>query len=1142
MAHLSNMTEGTFRLHIIEPFSGWISKKRRLVRLKSSAVSTAKLHSNIADTRNEFEILISSDEDCVDFISGEARSKRDARYFNGMQGTQYERHCHAVESFKSEDGRLRITSCSTLAALEQDISSKSFEATKEIIGRCTSTLSVLYCRLLLMYLMESAQSAPLSTVRLILSSVALQYPDAGYQPAAHLVVEWLHSVIYQRGISSDPGRARLARMEDLSIHLPSFEDKMLSLFTKILTIPLQEHSDLDLGSFREKFHHELIMQLARQIRLASASQYSEHVWTDDPERLVVLERDTASRPSIRFAEWISTLLLASDVSNAVNLLKIWRAASRNSNISLGQVAFRKMTSILLYISEGEGAKDHKLLTLCLGIIPDEALKTESRKRLWMEMEDYPLYSRYLQAMLELLSVTRHMQMKLGNEDDCTPDQCPASSTDKLSRCVISFDERKSGIKLMASEEVRGSWSVEFWLLRRVSSMSDSSYSAPAAVSGHADCLPRLSPLEEEEEYISDKDDDSEQSASFEEGKRLQEKRSTPFETSEVSGPYNDDKIFDIDKGPYFRPEYLLSSSSGGILMQKGGRILNPQDDPDQLSDPVLDAALCMGIGPKSAEKVLNYVVPLEEWTHICITYSHKTNVVSLIANGQLQDTLVLRMALPFSAIGDIDKMNSWCGLLAGFRVWGYCRSAGEIYRDRMRDAIDCKGLLWNLGCSEGSGSCLNDRNGGGCFGRMDSCSWEVNFQAPIIASRSEFPSFVLGDLEEGEGIYGEPLGDLDSITELTGMLSREAFTNSSGAFDSPHDEVIMLCFQQNGRTTDILGYIEWCGREHSRSLISGSVDAEGVVTFSTTPEKTAIVGPPESMAWLVDLTFRGSMVDGKLEGVVDIIGLVPTLPLLPPGGCRILKQYLCHHLRSASTEDGSGNITVDYVANDEARHCHTATVALHTYRNFDTSKLCFHQNSGSFWIDWRINSLGCKNSISLGISMHDLCICNSELGITNISYNSKGQIAVCGEYTNVEAYAPGDEISLEINTDRGYIVFYRNNIFIYNCTSINLTPLALSGYRPFVSLSSEGDSVTLLQRKEGRICLKYPTADAFFRKEFRGRVENGSISGRGCLKFIDRVGYWLGEWVNGQQEGPQLWIDVNESNEEIVLEVYNSVS
>ena len=102
------------------------------------------------------------------------------------------------------------------------------------------------------------------------------------------------------------------------------------------------------------------------------------------------------------------------------------------------------------------------------------------------------------------------------------------------------------------------------------------------------------------------------------------------------------------------PSFLLSSSHGYVKLLSGGRLfeLSEKQDPQKHSDPVSEKALCMSVGQHgSYEKLFDYSVPEDQWTHIALSSKASTSVLSLFANGALVDTLSMRFNLPLTVLG-----------------------------------------------------------------------------------------------------------------------------------------------------------------------------------------------------------------------------------------------------------------------------------------------------------------------------------------------------------------------------------------------------------------------------------------------------------------------------------------------------------
>jgi hypothetical protein len=109
------------------------------------------------------------------------------------------------------------------------------------------------------------------------------------------------------------------------------------------------------------------------------------------------------------------------------------------------------------------------------MLPIERLHMMGSKRLWYEMEDDPLYSRFIQSMIHLLSEIKVVETEkadltrqIGGTSPCTGASESTTTGLHLSepnniRSVLRFDSSRSHVQLSPQKDLSGPWTVEFWL-------------------------------------------------------------------------------------------------------------------------------------------------------------------------------------------------------------------------------------------------------------------------------------------------------------------------------------------------------------------------------------------------------------------------------------------------------------------------------------------------------------------------------------------------------------------------------------------------------------------------------------------------------------------------------------------------------
>jgi hypothetical protein len=243
--------------------------------------------------------------------------------------------------------------------------------------------------------------------------------------------------------------------------------------------------------------------------------------------------------NVHHASWISGILLNSlslgydsgtmvNVSapttkafTSVSMFLLWSYALRSSSMSFKHLAFNTLAemlsmikqSILNLVDNGDECNKSSLLEVLqdyITLLPVERLKAMAAKRIWHEMEDFPSFSRYIQALVHLLSevnnaaslleMAKKMEIEaalavkvlnvenkvesqersgdltLQQEDplNITPSSVQPQEIEEEKealRSVINFDNNHSHIQLSPQKDIQGSWTVEFWLRREEPSAS-----------------------------------------------------------------------------------------------------------------------------------------------------------------------------------------------------------------------------------------------------------------------------------------------------------------------------------------------------------------------------------------------------------------------------------------------------------------------------------------------------------------------------------------------------------------------------------------------------------------------------------------------------------------------------------------------
>lgn len=304
--------------------------------------------------------------------------------------------------------------------------------------------------------------------------------------------------------------------------------------------------------------------------------------------------------------------------------------------------------------------------------------------------------------------------------------------------------------------------------------------------------------------------------------------------------------------------------------------------------------------------------------------------------------------------------------------------------------------------------------------------------------------------------------------------------------------------------------------------------------------------------------------------------LVEVAPLLKYGS--LSQPHFPSNISTTDVTAADGSPNASYLrailsyksAFDQYQNEWVSRTALFVSRNKLEEKNSFgvcnaHQ---SIWVDWIVSSISgvmvfgvISSSAARAIktsSAESLSLCGSQSGCW--SYSSTGIIQHGDRTVSTDPIGTSDKISIEINTIHGRISFYRNDVLLYEYYEIceNEEMQAESecdwtqkGLKPFVQLQKSDDSVCLVSSPGSRpdsdaaslstsdiLNVSYSLNDMYGRQNFLVRqVSWGNTrvaTGRGLLSYHphrdltpaehNSVGFWAGNWVNGVQDGVQLWV------------------
>ena len=138
-------SDGSIRLRISEPVSGWISKLPTLLsKVSDNTVDEDWKNAPVVSDWANLECI----DDDMEIWGGNDIYRRDERFFKSLQGSHYQRckDTNRTKIYSMHHRRLRVTGSSGYAACAQSLSSKSIDALQGIYSSAAQTLTNLNCR------------------------------------------------------------------------------------------------------------------------------------------------------------------------------------------------------------------------------------------------------------------------------------------------------------------------------------------------------------------------------------------------------------------------------------------------------------------------------------------------------------------------------------------------------------------------------------------------------------------------------------------------------------------------------------------------------------------------------------------------------------------------------------------------------------------------------------------------------------------------------------------------------------------------------------------------------------------------------------------------------------------------------------
>ena len=322
-------------------------------------------------------------------------------------------------------------------------------------------------------------------------------------------------------------------------------------------------------------------------------------------------------------------------------------------------------------------------------------------------------------------------------------------------------------------------------------------------------------------------------------------------------------------------------------------------------------ALCVSVcSSGDSDRAFDYILPGEEWTHLAFVARRSPrggqSEVSLVVNGEMIGTVLIKLGLPIQRVGSSDGGEAFAGQLAGFRYWGYDRSAAEIARDmRLEVPRGSDGLLGAWSLMEGRGSFVADMTSTFRACTQRRCRWEIRDDVPRLQ-----PSLAIAAGDGGEAIvaaketllYPSNHGGALRIVEMAGGFERDAVKGVQIPWVRPYREPVIVRFalpdddeeadvSSSGKGEKMIqGVVDWPERR-VKAFASGKL----VLVSSSQQQQIElevgdlIEGCPQAHGWLKGCRFQGTLSDGgrELSGSWQVKTRLVRRPALGVGGMRL---------------------------------------------------------------------------------------------------------------------------------------------------------------------------------------------------------------------------------------------------------------
>lgn len=356
-------------------------------------------------------------EDCLEEAAGEEHYSRDSRYFG--------KESHAIfraAALNHRSGAIR------LPGLPLDLSKMDKNEVYNALKDATRSLAVLHARRALLTLLskwptENRSSEMFSKINLDLAPAPDVVESSHKYGLLICFIKLVSSLNGQLSKSPSLGVTRESPFVDLDIarliDSGASGHNALFLLTPLVRETILQELKANNGNISALIGN-MLDAIKLQVASASERQYSKIAWdsTDvasnllhlSPSSVTWTDRESLKHPNMVFAEWLSMLLMECSKSYfegnfknpiRLHLFRSWSICLRSAGMGLKDKG-TKILSILLHDAMSHECKSISELQAYLETLPVKRIKCLTMNRLQMERRNSPVFSKYMQNLMELV--------------------------------------------------------------------------------------------------------------------------------------------------------------------------------------------------------------------------------------------------------------------------------------------------------------------------------------------------------------------------------------------------------------------------------------------------------------------------------------------------------------------------------------------------------------------------------------------------------------------------------------------------------------------------------------------------------------------------------------------------------------------